>query len=176
MLSDTTIFSQIQPNMKNEPLFKVTVGEKIIELPAQAAQDLDVVKSPDGNWHVLSAGKAFQIEMVSEDQRSKTFSFKINGALYTAKIADKYDRLIDQLGMKTATAQRINAIRAPMPGLVLEVAVSIGQVLAKGDKVLILEAMKMENVLKAAGEGTVKAIHVQKGSAVEKGTLLIELT
>ena len=62
-----------------------------------------------------------------------------------------------------------------MPGLVLEVAVEVGTVVSKGDKVLILEAMKMENVIKAAGDGTVKVIHISKGMAVEKGQLLIEM-
>ena len=62
-----------------------------------------------------------------------------------------------------------------MPGLVLEIQVQAGQTVSKGDTLLILEAMKMENVLKAAADGVIKSIHVQKGAAVEKGALLLEL-
>jgi biotin carboxyl carrier protein len=62
-----------------------------------------------------------------------------------------------------------------MPGLVLNILVSPGQAVQKGDPLIILEAMKMENVIKAAGEGHIKAINVLKGAAVEKGQLLLEL-
>ena len=62
-----------------------------------------------------------------------------------------------------------------MPGLVLDIPVEVGQEVEKGEGVLILEAMKMENVIKSAGVGTIKAIHIKQGEAVEKGQLLIEM-
>ncbi|MCL4147810.1 UNVERIFIED_CONTAM: hypothetical protein GTU68_000861 [Idotea baltica] len=62
-----------------------------------------------------------------------------------------------------------------MPGLVLEIMVEVGQFVAVGDALLILEAMKMENVIKAQGEGVIKDIVVKQGAAVEKGQLLIVL-
>jgi len=66
-------------------------------------------------------------------------------------------------------------IKAPMPGLVLDVLVESGQTITKGDQLLILEAMKMENVLKAAGDGVVKSIEIKKGNTVEKGQILVEM-
>ncbi|MEM1216899.1 MAG: biotin/lipoyl-containing protein, partial [Bacteroidota bacterium] len=66
-------------------------------------------------------------------------------------------------------------VLAPMPGLILDVLVAAGQAVEKGTPLVILEAMKMENVLKAAGPGTVKAIAVQQGAAVDKKQLLIEM-
>ena len=71
--------------------------------------------------------------------------------------------------------QKVTDVKAPMPGLVLGVSVEIGQEVQKGDGLLILEAMKMENVIKSVGEGIVKAIHIEQGKAVEKGQLLIEM-
>ena len=62
-----------------------------------------------------------------------------------------------------------------MPGLVLQILVEAGQTVQKGEPLLILEAMKMENVLKASGEGQVKSVNVQKGMAVDKGHLLLEM-
>ena len=62
-----------------------------------------------------------------------------------------------------------------MPGLVLNLLVEAGQLVSKGDPLLILEAMKMENVLKATGDGRVKSVHVQKSAAVVKGQLLLEM-
>ncbi len=67
------------------------------------------------------------------------------------------------------------AIMAPMPGLVLKILVSVGSAVEVGAGVLVLEAMKMENELKAAGPGVVAKVHVQEGQAVEKGQLLVEL-
>ncbi|MCL4120534.1 UNVERIFIED_CONTAM: hypothetical protein GTU68_029062 [Idotea baltica] len=61
-----------------------------------------------------------------------------------------------------------------MPGLVLDILVVAGQSIQKGDKLLVLEAMKMENNLKAVGDGIVKKVAIQKGNTVDKGDLLIE--
>jgi biotin carboxyl carrier protein len=155
--------------------YQVQVNDKTLEIEPEAAETLDIIAAGEGFFHILKNQKAYRAEIESVDYRSKTFQFKINGTRYTSRISDKYDRLIDQLGMKVGTTQKVGDIKAPMPGLVIEVAVAVGQEVSKGDKVLILEAMKMENLIKAAGDGTVKAIHVEKGQAVEKGQLLIEM-
>jgi biotin carboxyl carrier protein len=62
-----------------------------------------------------------------------------------------------------------------MPGLVLNILVEAGQEVSKGDALLILEAMKMENVIKASGDGKVRSVKVKKGDAVDKGLLLVEM-
>ncbi len=160
--------------MTNQP-FQIAVNDKLFEVTPQAAAELDIIADGDGVFHILKNQKSYKAEIQSVDYLTKTFTFKINGSIHTAKINDMYDRLIDQLGMKVGVAQKVGDIKAPMPGLVIEVAVEVGQTVAKGDKVLILEAMKMENVIKAAGDGIVKAIHTTKGQPVEKGQLLIEM-
>ena len=160
--------------MTNQP-FQIAVNNKIYEVTPQEAQQLDILSTGENGFHILKNQKAYKIEVQEIDYAIKTFTFKIYGSIYTSKINDVYDRLIDQLGLKVGATQKVGDIKAPMPGLVLEVAVSIGQTVAKGDKVLILEAMKMENVIKAAGDGVVKAIHTTKGQPVEKGQLLIEM-
>jgi 3-methylcrotonyl-CoA carboxylase alpha subunit len=66
-------------------------------------------------------------------------------------------------------------LEAPMPGKVIAVRVGVGQRVAKGDEVLVVEAMKMENALRAPHEGTVKAVHVKEGDAVVPGVVLVEL-
>ena len=160
--------------MTNQP-FQVAVNDKKLEVTPQAASELDIITDGEGVFHILKNKKSYKAEIQSIDYLTKTFTFKINGSIHTAKINDMYDRLIDQLGMKVGMTQKVGDIKAPMPGLVIEVAVEVGQTVAKGDKVLILEAMKMENVIKAAGDGIVKSIHTSKGQAVEKGQLLISL-
>ena len=76
---------------------------------------------------------------------------------------------------RAGSAQVVKDIKAPMPGLVLQISVGPGDTVEKGDPLLILEAMKMENVLKAPGSGTVKKVSVNQGQAVEKNQLLIEM-
>ena len=79
------------------------------------------------------------------------------------------------LGIKNATQNKIDTIKAPMPGLVLKIEATPGQAVLKGDTLLVLEAMKMENVIKAPANGTVAQILVQQGQAVEKGAVLINM-
>jgi biotin carboxyl carrier protein len=160
--------------MKNAP-YQIVVNDKTVELQPDEAQALNTVSLGENAVHILKNNKAYNVEIESTDHKNKVYNLKINGTKYAVKINDKYDRLIEKLGMKVGTAQKVGDIKAPMPGLVLEVAVEVGTVVSKGDKVLILEAMKMENVIKAAGDGTVKAIHISHGTAVEKGQLLIEM-
>jgi biotin carboxyl carrier protein len=157
--------------------YQITVNERHkFAVTAAEAHALDAVATDATHFHVLSdAHYAHQVELLGIDYRSKTVQLRVNGTLYTTQISDRYDQLVQSMGLTKTAAQKINDIKAPMPGLVLEVAVSVGQTIQKGDKVLILEAMKMENVLKAAGDGEVKAIHIERGAAVEKGQVLITL-
>ncbi len=83
------------------------------------------------------------------------------------------DFLLQSMGLDTLNSKKINEIKAPMPGLVLDIKVSEGSVVKKGDVLLVLEAMKMENNLKSPADGIVKKIVAKKGTAVEKNQLLI---
>ena len=76
--------------------------------------------------------------------------------------------------MANLGGSKASKLKAPMPGKVLEVMVEVGQEVAKGEGLLILEAMKMENVLKAEDGGIVKSVNVSVGEAVEKNNVLIE--
>ena len=79
------------------------------------------------------------------------------------------------MGLSVGNSQKIKEVKAPMPGLVLDILVETNQTISKGDALLILEAMKMENVLKAEGDGIIKSIEVSKGAAVDKGQVIIEM-
>jgi biotin carboxyl carrier protein len=81
--------------------------------------------------------------------------------------------MLDKMGMSATSDEKMDNVKAPMPGLVLDILVEAGQSVNKGDNLLILEAMKMENIIKASGNGVVKNININKKDAVEKNQLLM---
>ena len=107
------------------------------------------------------------------DIKEKTFTISVNGNKYQLAVKDKFDELLHSLGLDAMASKKVNEIKAPMPGLVLEVKVNEGDTVKKGDAILVLEAMKMENNIKSPTDGIVKKIHVKKGMAVEKNQVLI---
>ena len=138
-------------------------------------EELDVISLGNNHFHILHDNQSYRAELLHLDYATKTFTFKINGSKYEVQLEDQYDELINRLGFSLAGSTKVKDVKAPMPGLVLEINVSEGQEVKKGEAILILEAMKMENVIKAAGDGIVKTIHVSKGMAVEKGFVLVEM-
>ena len=78
------------------------------------------------------------------------------------------------MGFEVGLSKQVNAIKAPMPGLILEISVVVGQTVKENDNLIILGAMKMENSFVSPRDGVIKTIAVAIGDAVDKGQLLIE--
>lgn len=144
-------------------------------LDEAAVERLDIVSPQRGVFHVLENGRKYEARLKDLDFRRKTIRIEVNGLLYVVRLNDAYDELVEKMGLSATVIHKIKDVRAPMPGLVLDIMVEPGQTVTHGDPLLVLEAMKMENVIKSPGEGTIKQIHVLKGSAVDKGAVLIEL-
>ncbi|MDX5423318.1 MAG: acetyl-CoA carboxylase biotin carboxyl carrier protein subunit [Hymenobacteraceae bacterium] len=135
--------------------------------------DWDIQPIAPNTYHIIKDSKSYTAELIEVDYQTKTFTFKINGVKQTVHLKDRFDLLLDKLGMSDANAQKVNDVKAPMPGLILDIKVQPGQEVKKGDPILILEAMKMENILKSPGDGTVKEVKVQVRQNVEKNQVLI---
>ncbi|HTF21097.1 MAG TPA: biotin/lipoyl-containing protein [Chryseolinea sp.] len=135
---------------------------------------IDVAKLSDDKFHIVRNNKGYNAEIVDVNRLTKTVTVRINGSTHTVQLKDKFDLLLEKLGMNNAGGSRLNNLKAPMPGLIIDLRVSVGQSIQPGDPLLILEAMKMENIIKASGEGVVKRVTVKKGDSVEKGQVLIE--
>jgi biotin carboxyl carrier protein len=133
----------------------------------------DVSTLNQRTYHVIRNDRSYEIDVLSLDIAAKTVRLKINGHLYEVQVKDRFDLLLEKMGMSHAAASKVNDIKAPMPGLIVGISVEPGTSVNKGDTVLILEAMKMENVIKAPGDGVVKAIKIEKGDRVEKGQVLV---
>jgi biotin carboxyl carrier protein len=136
--------------------------------------DWDITQINAKHYHVIYKSQSFNLELVSLDIETKAVKLKLNNKLCEIFLKDKYDLLLEKLGMNNLHNQVVKDIKAPMPGLIFDIKVKEGDEVKKGDAVLILEAMKMENILKSPGDGTVKAIKIKKGQSVEKNQVLIQ--
>ncbi len=134
----------------------------------------DIVKLTDRTFHIIRNHRSFTAEVLDLNATDKTVTLAINGHRHTVALKDRFDLLLEKMGISSAATTKVNSIKAPMPGLIVGVSVQPGDVVGKGDSLLVLEAMKMENLIKAPGDGTVKIISVTKGDRVEKGQVLIE--
>ena len=133
-----------------------------------------LVKIKEGSYHAIRQNKSYNLELISLDKSTKTIKVKVNGNKYTLQAKDRYDELLQKLGIDSSAGQKIKELRSPMPGLILEIRAQEGTVAKKGDTLMVLEAMKMENILKSPGDVIVKKIIVKKGMAVEKNQVLIQ--
>jgi biotin carboxyl carrier protein len=136
---------------------------------------VDTQIQPNGLISVLYNNKSYTAVVEKTDLKNKEIILRINGQVHKVAIKEPIDQLLTSMGMDLKAMQKVEPVKAPMPGMILKVLVEPGQQINKGDGLLILEAMKMENVLKASGPATVKSIKAEERTAVEKGAILIEL-
>ena len=137
-------------------------------------EKLDAVRVEKSKFHILNDSKPYQVEIISTDFIAKKYTVKVNNNTYEVAISNPLDELIKSMGIERGKTKVVNAIKAPMPGLILEISVEVGQSVKENDPLLILEAMKMENSFLSPRDGIIKSIAVVKGNAVDKGQLLIE--
>lgn len=155
--------------------FKVAVNSDFkFEISSEDLSNLDTLKTSETSYHVLQHHTSYLAEITDSNFNKKSYQVSINNNSYSVTIHNELDMLIEKMGFALSAAKYVDSIKAPMPGLILDIIVSVGQTVNEDDALLILEAMKMENVLTAPRQGVVKSVSVTKGDAVDKGTLLIE--
>ncbi|MEO7456512.1 MAG: biotin/lipoyl-containing protein [Gemmatimonadaceae bacterium] len=103
------------------------------------------------------------------------YTLWLDGFRHEVEALDERTRAIRELSGASQEASGPAPLMAPMPGMIVRVTVAVGDTVEPGQGLIVMEAMKMENELRAASAGTVKAIHARVGSAVDKGALLLEL-
>lgn len=151
---------------------KISVSRKNDELLVNDKSfEGEVIKIKENSYKVFKGNKIFQVEMVEQD--GKEMQLKINDHLLDVSVTDHIDQILDKLGMNVAASTAVKDVKAPMPGSILNIIVKEGAEVKQGDQLLVLEAMKMENVIKSPGEGKVSQIHVSEKENVEKNQVLI---
>ena len=135
---------------------------------------VDLVELRDGHFHIIKDNKSYSAALVSFNAEEKLLVLNINGTEYEVSVKDKNDLLLQQLGISSQSSSAVQSVKAPMPGLIINIAVNVGDEVKKGDSLLILEAMKMENVIKSPRDGKIKKINTELRKAVEKNQVLLE--
>ena len=154
---------------------KVKVNDSYeFDLSKDVISKLDAIRSSPDAYHILHDTISYQATFVIADFNKKTYRIKVNNNTYDVVISNTLDQLIDQMGFSVNGSAEVGAIYAPMPGLLLDISVSVGQEVKKDDPLFILEAMKMENSIVSPRDGVIKSINGNKGDAVEKDQLLVE--
>jgi len=155
--------------------YKVNVNDTFhFDLEEKSISKLDEVKMDLNKFHVLHQNTPYKAEIVSSDFNQKKYTVKVNNNTYSVSITNALDLLIKELGFEVGLTKQVNAIKAPMPGLIIEISVVVGQTVKENDNLIILSAMKMENSFLSPRDGVIKSISVVAGDVVDKGQLLIE--
>ncbi|WP_299224040.1 acetyl-CoA carboxylase biotin carboxyl carrier protein subunit [uncultured Psychroserpens sp.] len=155
--------------------FKVNANKSFdFDISEIDSSNLNSIKTSVNKYHVLYEDSSYKTEIIHSNFNKKSFEVKVNNNTYNIYISNELDVLVKQMGFELSSSKMINEIKAPMPGLILEINVEAGQEVEENDTLLILEAMKMENALTSPRAGIIKSISVVKGDAVDKNQLLIE--
>lgn len=157
-----------------ERSFKLTVNDQhTFDISQAEVESLDV--SGNCRYHLIHNHQSLKAEVLHGDFQNRNYEIELNGNRYKVKISDALDQLISEMGLSAVTSLAVNELKAPMPGIILDLMVEESQQVEQGDALLVLEAMKMENTLTAPRSGTIKSLHIEKGSTVDKNQLLLEM-
>ena len=155
--------------------YKTTVNEEHeFDISRDQLSQLDAVHTSQNSYHILEDNSSFKATVVSSDFAKKTYNIQVNSNTYEVVIKDEIDILIKEMGFTVGASKQLNNLISPMPGLIIDVQVTAGQEVKEGDTLVILSAMKMENSFVSHTDGVIKAVHVVKDDAVDKGQLLVE--
>jgi biotin carboxyl carrier protein len=134
--------------------------------------DWDIVEIKDRVFHILYNNQSYVADVVNANFKTKSFKIVINHSTYDVVLKDRFDELLHKLGMDQMLTNAENDVKAPMPGRIINVEAKTGDTVNQGDKLLILEAMKMENIIKSSRSGIIKSIEVTAGQTVEKNQVM----
>jgi biotin carboxyl carrier protein len=133
---------------------------------------VDIVKVNESNYYsIIIANRSYEAVLSSND--GTEYRCYLQNELYTVDVEDELSRSFKALGIGVKSDLNEEIIKAPMPGLIVGIEVKEGERISRGDGVVIMEAMKMENELRTTMGGTVSQILVTVGTKVEQNTTLV---
>ena len=154
---------------------KVKVDDRFdFDICKDDISNLDITQVSNSKYHLLQNNKSFHTKVVASNFTTKEYEVSVNNTAYKVSVSNDLDILVKDMGFTLGSKKAISSIIAPMPRLILDVSVVVGQEVKENDPLLILEAIKMENSITSPIDGIIKAVHSNKGDAVEKNQLIIE--
>ena len=161
--------------VNNQPfLLDVNAGQYTFQLTD--ADNITLNDSDVINQIILDNNKSKLVSVKEVNHELKRYQIQIDGRTYQVQISDAVDQQILKMNLKSKKSNQLKELRAPMPGLVRQVNVQVGDQVDSGDALFILEAMKMENVLKSPVNGIVSDLFVKPGESVEKNQILLSFS
>lgn len=160
---------------ESKKTYMVKANEFVFTFDQKEIDKADFIKKNSTEFNLIRNNRSVNAKLLESDITGKEVKIEVDGETFELVIKDELDQMLDSMGFSTVSSKHIKEIKAPMPGLVLEVAVKEGQEVEEGDKLLILEAMKMENSIMIHTNARIKRIAVSAGQAVDKGQVLVEL-
>jgi len=153
----------------------VIANEFSFPLTKAIIESADIIKTDPSTYHLIKDFRAVHGRILEVDKTGKKMQVDIDGEIFSIELKDALDGMLEKMGFNAVAGKQLKEVKAPMPGLVLQISVEDGQSVSEGDKILILEAMKMENSILIQSNAVIKKILVSAGQAVEKGQVLVEL-
>ncbi len=135
--------------------------------------DLDLIEIKENSYHVLFDDKSYNVEVSNINEVAKEVIVTVNNMKHKVRVKNEFDNMLKKLGFQNVDNLKVKNLKAPMPGLVVEILVNEGDNIKKGENIVVLEAMKMENNLKATDNVKIKKVITEKGKSVEKNDILI---
>jgi biotin carboxyl carrier protein len=160
--------------------YRATLGKRSVDLEVDrqgdalrvtldgAVHEIDALELPDGAISLIVDGRSFSAEY---EEKGDDVAVLLKHSVFSVEVLDER-RLRMRAATGKLTAEGPQVIVAPMPGKVVRVLVKAGDAVAEGQGLLVVEAMKMENELRAAKAGKVVEVAVREGMAVEGGAKL----
>ena len=161
--------AQIEVNNSNFEIHKI--ADRLVLNDSNI--NYDIITLPNGDYHMTLDNKSYIIKVLNKNTSTGTLTLLINGRTVSTTLQNKLAKLLKIMGMESGK-RKLKDLKAPMPGLVLNVLIQVGDEVTEGQEIIILEAMKMENVIKSPQDGIIQSIAVQNQDKVEKNQILIE--
>ena len=160
---------------ENNKSFAVKVNDFKFQFYSEDLSQLNIVKHSTTEYNLIKNNRSVNARILDSGDAGKRLRVEVDGEVFDVEIKDDLDQMLDKMGFGAAVVKQIKEIKAPMPGLVLEINVAAGDEVVEGQKILILEAMKMENSILITANAKIKKVVVSPGQAVDKGQVLVEL-
>jgi len=160
----------VEIDINNTRRVKVEQEEKSILVDGNQT-NFEIIRLSNSSYKIIGSTSIYDVEVVEEGNKEVVLS--INNRLIKANISDHIDQVLEKLGIDVNQSNTVKEIKAPMPGSILDILVKEGDEVKANDQLLVLEAMKMENVIKSPGDGVVGKVHISEKQNVEKNQVLI---